>query len=403
MPMRLVRLSLRRSSGLPKGAVSRPPSLAGVLHATLTAACLAGCADLLGLENLEFEQTSEEQTTAQPGGGGGTGFVVPGTGGAPPSLDELWGFPANWPEAMIVAAQPPPFSGVPSAEERASSSFHVYQPASGLLTSYRLTTDGREIATSQWVPKEAPHFSYVVLRPGAEALGLFGYYASTGRSEHAASFDPWNADWQSDPPRSLVTREYTGSAGWTHAVTLRHADGWRFLQYNQWDEELGMALYRMSLADVVRAEAENISAVGGPWEAGWSSLLAYDLGDGEHGVLKFNAETGVAELDRLSEDGWELSTVARSEWGLGWTHAITFLAEGEPQVVLYDAALGTVALGRLDEELDFEVLESGLWETGWTSMTLFEVDGEGYVLNHNAATGEARVSPVPRIEYTVVR
>lgn len=231
------------------------------------------------------------------------------------------------------------------------------------MTSHRLTDTGRDVLTSQWIPKGAPEFSLVVVRPGADGLGLFGYYSSTGRSEYAASFEPWQAEepGSDDTPRPLVTKEYTGSAGWTHAMTLRHPDGWRFLQYNSWDAEQETGLYRMTLADVARAEAENVSAVGGPWEAGWTHLLAYDRGDGQHDLLKVNVETGGVELDRLSEDGWELSTIARNEWNLGGPRSSPFLPI-KGRGFLYDARLGTVVLGWLDEALALEQLESGLWE-----------------------------------------
>lgn len=117
----------------------------------------------------------------------------------------------------------------------------------------------------------------------------------------------------------------------------------------------------MTLADVARAEAENVSAVGGPWEAGWTHLLAYDRGDGQHDLLKVNVETGGVELDRLSEDGWELSTIARNEWNLGGPRSSPFLPI-KGRGFLYDARLGTVVLGWLDEALALEQLESGLWE-----------------------------------------
>lgn len=373
-----------------------------------------GCADLLGLDELHFDQTAEGTESIEPGPepGTGTGGVAsPGPSVEPEepgTLTERWGFPTNWQGVTIVAAQPPPFSGSASDAERVSSSFHVYHPQMGLWASHRLTAasePSHDVVASQWIPKGAPEFSLVIVRPAADGPGLFGYYAGTGRSEYVANFDPWSTEESSssDAPRPLVTKEYTGSAGWTHAVTLRHPDGWRFLQYNSWDEEQGTGLYRMTLADLARAEAENVSAVGGPWEAGWTHLLAYDRGDGQHDLLKVNLETGVVELDQLSEDGWELSSVARNQWEPGWTQVVTFPTDRGTQVLLYDAGLGTVALGSLDAELYFEKLESGLWERGWTSLTLFEVDGERYVLCYNAKTGEVRVSPVPRIDYAVIR
>lgn len=407
--MGLSRFALRGSSR------RAPPSSRHVLPLELLLVALAapstwGCADLLGLEDLQFDRTAEEEepVPTELGAGGDSGGIDQNPKMDPEKpLFERWGFPTNWQDVAIVAAQPPPFSGIASAAERVSSSFHVYHPRTGLLTSHRLTTVGasHDVITSQWIPKGAPEFSLVIVRPGAEGLGLFGYYAGTGRSEHAASFEPWSPEepGPDDTPRPLVTKEYTGSAGWTHAVPLRHPDGWRFLQYNSWDAEQETGLYRMTLADVARAEAENVSAVGGPWEAGWTHLLAYDRGDGQHDLLKVDLETGVVELDRLSEDGWELSSIARNEWEPGWTQVIAFPTDKGPRVLLYDARLGTVVLGQLDDTLALEELESGLWERGWTSLTLFEVSRQHYVLCYNAKTGEARVSHVPELDYVIIR
>lgn len=374
------------------------------IQAALLVSVLAtsGCADLLGLDGLTFDRTTAPQETDASGGAGGgrqddPKLIVPATGGAggaenrpPPTQQELWGFPAKWPAVIPVAAQLPRSFGlhVPE-EEETNSAFHVYESATGRLTSHRLLEDRREEIAASW----SPGFDLVLPRPSAAGVRLFGYTAEDGRNELGPPWDPWGVP--EEERASLQGEVRYGNPGWTHVLPLRHGGGWRLVVHNELTGR-----YRVGPAITDAPESYDHPSIGGTWERGWPSLLPYDLGDGEHGLLKLSLGAGLAQLDAFSEIDGAPESIAAVDWrgeewfswsDEPWTHALTFVVGETPELLVYSAGSGRALRGRLDAELTFSVDAEAFWAEGWTSLTLVHAGGETYALAYDEERAVAQM------------
>lgn len=378
-------------------------STPAVLIAALLAGVLttSGCADVLGLDGLSFDRTTEpQQADPSLGGSGGEPKLVPpgkdeedeldGQSPPPPTQEELWGFPAKWPGVIPVAAQLPQSLHPSSPEEETASAFHVYEPATGRLTSHRLLEDRREEIAASW----SPGFDLVDPRPGTTGVRLFGYTAEDGRNELSPPWDPWGAP--EDDLASLYGEARYGNPGWTHVLPLRHGGGWRLVVHNELTGR-----YRVGPAITDAPESYDHPSIGGAWEPGWSSLLPYDLGDGEHGLLKLSLGTGLAQLDVFSEVDGAPASIAEIDWrgeewfsrsDEPWTHALTFVVGEARGLLVYSAGSGRVLRGRLDAELTFTVDAEAFWAEGWTSLTLVHARGKNYALVYDEERSVAQMS-----------
>lgn len=369
-------------------ARSRAPGRRRPLDARwLLALACTGCADLLGLDGLSFDQAEGPLVEPKPsespaaGAGGTTSVLGPGTGGSAEELEDRWGFPEEWaPNALVVAADLPPTLDPQPGPGPATSALQVYDPASGELTSQRFLAYDREERVSAW----EPGLTHAVARPHRDVLGIFGYRKSTGAWSFAAPFDPWAADVSEvATPEPVVADSGDTTPAWTHITLLWHGGDWRVVYY---DAESGD--YNLLLADPERmAESEREKTVGS-WRPGFTGLYAYATPDGGHGLLSHDATTGEVVFSHFTDDGWALETVATRQWNPRWSLLLPFVAEGQARILFYDPA-GLANVDVLHEDLVApDTGES--WPGKVTSLTLFHTQDVPRALLYSRGQGVAK-------------
>ncbi|HLV22011.1 MAG TPA: hypothetical protein VKZ49_14055 [Polyangiaceae bacterium] len=335
----------------------------------LLASC--GCTQVLGLDDQHYDRDPALEAPgassagsgsalngaagAAPGGGGAPS--VPGTGGAggaPPARSGKFPF-ALGPSRRIVATTPE------------ASSFYVYDAATGALEAYRPSlgthprNDRYEI-TGSW--SWSPGFDLVVeVATGGGGAALIGYRSDTGWVEYAPA--PLPGEPLEPAPRS-------GTRNWTHLVPVRLEPTPALFSY---DRKSGR--YRLGPAEMGDPADQQL----GRWEVAWSNVVGVSgiaADPASAGLLKFEPETGEAELDSVWLGEGAPAGLARGNFGLDWTSATAFAAKAGAGIVLYDANDGRVAIGALaltDSSMNLSVKETGVWR-GWIEQIVpIRVDG----------------------------
>ncbi len=126
------------------------------------------------------------------------------------------------------------------------------------------------------------------------------------------------------------------------------------------------------------------------WTEGWSSVAFYTAGDHVHlFVLKrvgFGSDGNNAHIYRLNADGTIGPRVASYRWAEGWTHALPYVAGGDPYLFLLRE------WGTTDDGFNAHVhrinangsvgnrLASYAWSEGWSTAAIYQAGGSQFLL-----------------------
>ena len=174
-----------------------------------------GCAQVLGIDGLTFEEADDEHQDApvDPGQESEAGTSV-GLDAASPVVDER-AFPALLGPMKHIVGRPDILSDTP---------YVVYDPTSGQVESHRVDVHRNryEVAES-WIWER--DWSSVYEIPRAEGTMLIGYDAELGLAQQVPTDD--------DIGRQQAGEVLAGTPGWTDIVPIETSEGWQVLAYSR--------------------------------------------------------------------------------------------------------------------------------------------------------------------------
>ena len=356
---------------------SMSPARAFWLSLALAAWSLAslGCAQVLGLDELTFEEADNELQAA-PGDAGKeseAGTSIEGDA-ASPVVDER-AFPTLLGPMKHIVARPDILSDTP---------YVVYDPDSGRVESHRvnLHLNRYEVAES-WLWER--DWSSVYEIPRAEGTMLIGYHAELGLAEHVPTDD--------DVGRQQAGELLAGTPGWTDIVPIETSEGWQVLAYSR-----DSGHYRFGRALLEDPEGSEVRT--GTWPEPWTLLVAHPLEQGA-AVLKYDADTGDAELEQLSGSAEAVGNTWRGNLGSGWTSIVSFPTGDGVLLLLYETEQGDAATGTMrlaDEELSFQSLETSAWREGISHVVPMRLGSDPYAVTYSEDTGVAELRSVVPLE-----
>jgi hypothetical protein len=361
--------------------------------ALLGACSTFGCADVLGLGGLTFDQTASGGAASVSTGGsggaeptigsggitpssGGIGGTQPGTGGKAPDFED--DYPVTWPTGAIVTVA---WSGFGPEALDQNSAFWVYSAEAGTLLSHRLELLlpdrlGESSAPPNWDLAYAPDFE--------EGPWLFGYHVRTGLVDFGLAPSPGDA---------FSGSVAAGSPGWTH-FTLTGDRRHPYLVAA--DAEARMV--RIGPADP-NTEDPLVTVV--TWETAFTDLLAFRLGEID-GLLLLDSTLGSSAFVPI-EDGM-LGAATELELGLasGWTRAATFPSSRGAGLVVYYADTGQVETRLLGDDPEEFSSDDASWQRNVDAVVPVVGDGEARALTYDADTGVASLHDLVPLEPVVV-
>lgn len=366
--------------------------------ALLGACSTLGCADMLGLGGLTFDQTASggaaslgtggggsggqgsDGSGATPGSGGfdvGAGGQDPvGSGGAPPSFED--DYPATWPSGALVTAAWPGF-GAEAFEQ--NSTFWVYSPESGTLARHRLDLDlpdwlGDSAAPPGWDLAYAPQF--------AGTPWLFGYDAQTGLVDYGPAPAPGDA---------LASTVAAGSPGWTHFVLAGNPQSPYLIA-----ADAPARLVRIGPADP-DTEDPQVSVV--TWDVDFSDLLAFRWEDLD-GVLRLDRELGAAAFVPIEDGTLGAPTELALALTRGWDLVASFPAAGGAGLVVYYADTGIVETRVSTGGASTFQHDDATWQRDVDAIVPVTGGGEARALTYDADTGVAALHGLVPLSPVVV-
>jgi hypothetical protein len=362
--------------------------------ALLGACSTLGCADMLGLGGLTFEQQATGGTSTAGGssggaeggagglfGSGGQPIQIPTeTGGAPPILPKVTDeYPSTWTSGAVITATWSGFGLDALSEE---SSFWVYEPVTGLLTSHRLDVLepdelGHSAAKANW------DFLYAPTVDGT--TWLFGYAAPTGLVDYGLA--PL-------PGQPFATAVEAGSPGWTHVLLAGDPDSPFLIVADRSSRTV-----RIGPANPNAEDALVTSVV---WDEDFTELLAYRK-ESVDGLLRLDSVLGEVAFVPI-EDGMLGEVV---ELGLtptpGWSLAATFpTRDGAAALALYRRGDGSIETYHATTDPSSFLHDSDLWRRDLSSIVPVIANGVPWALAFDATTGVADLRSLDPLEPTLV-
>lgn len=364
--------------------------------ALLGACSTLGCADMLGLGGLTFDQSasggaaSEETggSGSEPGGGsggvagsGGSDFGVGGsinTGGTPPSFED--DYPATWSSGALITAA---WSGLDAEAFDRNSTFWVYSPESGRLARHRL-----DRLLPDWLgSSDAPSGWDLVYAPELGATPwLFGYHARTG----LVDFGPAPL-----PEDAFAGSAAAGSPGWTHLVLAGDPEAPYLIA-----ADAPARLVRIGPADP-DTEDPLVSVV--TWDVDFTDLVAFRW-EGVDGVLRLDRELGSAAFVPITDDSLGAATELELALTSGWDVVASFPATQSAGLVVYYADTGTVETRIAERSGGRFTADEATWQRDVDAIVPVVGDGEAWALTYDARTGVAALLDlVPLTPVVVVK
>jgi len=374
------------------------PVTARLVLASIGALATLGCADMLGLGGLTFDQAAAGGAPATGGaavsGAGGSGGSAAGggttgaggltlgtggsgieenTGGSSPRLTDE--YPLTWPTGATLVAEWRGFG--PSTA--AGTTFWLYDREASTLFTHRLRLEEPDELGSSLAP-EGWDLLYAPTIDGSQ--WLFGYEAATG----LVDFGPAPV-----PGELFAPDTQAGSAGWTHVLLAGDAAAPLLVAANR---ETGMV--RIGPADPT-LEDPIVSAI--TLDSPFTHLLPYRIGDTD-GIVQLDSATGEAAFLPIV-DGM-LGEASALELGAspGWSLAATYNGGSGPSFVLYDASSGRVETYRPGGG-GFNH-EDSLWRLDLTAIVPLFGDGEQWAMTYDAETGVADLRALEPLYPSVV-
>jgi len=374
--------------------------------ALVGALCTLGCADMLGLGGLSFDQEASGGSAALASGGvpgavggasGGVGSGGVGSGGA------SGGAPGSGGEIAVPGsggrAQPPPsiadeypitlrlggqlvvtWPGVGPDPLPDNSTFWVYSAEAGTLSTHHLDTllpdaQGDSEVPTTWDLLYAPHLKGVTW--------LCGYDAATGFLD--SGLPPL-------PGGEFAGDRRGGSGGWTHILLAG-------------DPRSPFVIAADSTSRIVRIgpadpDAEDAQVTSITWEAPFTELVPFRRGATD-GVLRLDSALGAADFVPIEEGAFGQGVSLELDPPKDWSLAISYSSEHGSGLLLYYADDGE-AYAYQPTALDTYELESVLWPRGVTDLASVRADDEPWALTYDAETGVTDVRFLDPLEEDVV-
>ena len=380
--------------------LARPCYLAGVTarfaSALFGALSTLGCADMLGLGGLTFEQEASGGAASVGGtlgAGGSTGgqtsasggsLIDLGTGGEqiapppppPPKFSDE--YPVTWPTSALVVST---WHGFGPDRRDDTGAFWVYDPATGSLASYRLDLLEPDLLGEQLTTFEAD-FLY---SPELGALPwLFAYDAPSGLVAYGpapSGDDPFETDSQA------------GSPGWTHLLLAGDPSDPFLIAA---DSVAG--LVRIGPADP-NAEDPLVTSVS--WDSSFTELLPFRRSE-QDGLLRLDSASGDVAFVPIEAGQLGDPIVLTLEVPPGWSLAATFPMRGEAGLALYHGEDGAIETYFPDSAGDLVPDEYALWRRDLTAIVPVGADGESWAIAYDAATGIADVRELDPLDPAIV-
>jgi hypothetical protein len=333
---------------------------------------LAGCTSVLGLDELEFDREPQTRST-DAGLRDALAHDVIAYDASEAERPALPFYPATWGATQVL---------VIACEAREGGPYYVYDRASGTLEAHRAVQGQFEIVGHF---DFRAGFTHVISLPGAMDT-VVGYDSATGLTEYA----------EVDIARQQLTAiRKAGSPGFTHFTGLPGARA--TLAYNR-----DSGLFRIAQLPFGEAGAPIVA----DWRAGFTHLVAMRLalanGEPETVVLKYDAASGDAELDRVLADAIE--PIARGTLEAGFAGLFAYWKSEKSLLYAYQSRNGAVASESflLAEGLALAVEEERFWRAGITHVSPLTLGGDGYAITHSAETGVADIHRLTPFEQPAV-
>jgi hypothetical protein len=355
-----------------------------------------GCADMLGLGGLTFEQEASGGAASAGGtlgAGGSTGGQTPASGGdgvtlgsggdkivppPPPPPEFTDEYPMTWPaDALVVST----WHGFGSGRLDDTGAFWVYDPDAGSLTSYRLDLLepdllGETITTFDAGLLYAPEVGGVPW--------LFAYDQPSGLVAYgpAPSGD-----------ETFEVDSQAGSPGWTHLLVAG-------------DPNDPFLIAADSIARLVRIgpanpNAEDPLVTSVTWDSTFTELLPFRQEE-QDGLLRLDSVSGEAAFVPIEAGLLGEPVVLTLQALPGWSLATTFPMRGEAGLALYHGEDGSIETYFPDSAGELVVDEQALWRRDLTAIVPVGADGESWAVAYDAATGIADVRELDPLDPVIV-
>lgn len=345
---------------------------------------LCGCSNVLGLDDLEFEEpqalTSPTSTGGSDPGSGGSGGAVDAQGSGGEIVISAGGqlpeeYPAIWPQDVIVTSL---------VDDDENSAYWFYDPHQETLHSFRYSLEEPDLQAQQaWTGAWTHLLAFE--RAGEDALT--GYDAELGfmaEAESTASGEfSFSASDVGTAGRDLLLSVPLSDEAFTFAYTSESGS------------------YRLFSTD---SESET-SLCMGELRAGWTQAIPFSLSEID-GILFMNEESGEFQFNSLLPCGegaaidivLEHASVPRIIFSFPQAPSDQlFLYFSDGEILVYDLVLSD------DGTVRTALLDSGYFRGDLTSITPLRAAGEPAALTYDARTGVAQVhSLVEPIDKSVV-
>lgn len=341
-----------------------------------------GCSQALGLEGLTFEDPAADEEAAgvnmdagvQQDANTDTSSTLPSGPLGPIAVDDST-YPRTIGKDNVLVGNPDP----------SHPSYVLYNPASAEVVVHDVDFgNNRFDAGEPW--QWEPDWSLLMQVPRNDGSVLIGYDDESGLAEQIGIDE--------DGASTNDSERVAGSPGWTHFVPLEVDGIWDNVAYSS-------ASGQFRFGPALVADAQKGEIVTGIWDAGFTSLVPLPIGD-EVGILKYDAQTGAAEVEQLTGNAAEFGTTWSGGLGAGYDMVLTFADADGLLLLTYSGELGEVktAWVSLTDELVVEYFDFSVWRTNLSQIHPLGSASSTHVVTYSAATGVAELRTVLPLEST---
>lgn len=328
---------------------------------------LIGCADILGLDGLTYDQGLEESSE-----GLGTEDKPPavtfGSGGTIDLTEEEPDFPLELRLDAIVVSSPMPVH---------DSHYWVYAPGRDEIASYRLGS-GADLQGTQDLPSDHG-YTHLTVFPAGEGYRFFAYDSGSGS---VAQFTDVDGEGE-----IVLEDQDVGTAGRSTLISFGFGESWLGLA-----ESSDSGNYRYFEPD----RDKGLDVVAGTWDPGYSRVSSFVYND-EQGVLRFNPEEGKIQFARLVAYGEPFETVFEIEAPFPATHLLTYAGPSGWELALYDAGTGwieTAVIGDFGEGPSYFMQEDSVFRENLVSLSIVYLEGYPHAITFGRS---ARIAQLRRL------
>lgn len=125
----------------------------------------------------------------------------------------------------------------------------------------------------------------------------------------------------------------------------------------------------------------------GNWGPGWTTFMPFQIKKKPF-FLSYSSGDGAFEWCRINASGSGYTTLAKGDWDGGWTDFVPFRVRGSSYMFCYRRRTGAVSWDKIKSNgAGYEHLASGTWPAGWTVLSPYVYKGRSYILAYDGITG----------------